>query len=74
MRADKEKSDSYSCLNKAYDHELIFVLLGRDKAAPFAIRCWCVYRWVSGMNDWNDPKIKEALRLARDMKHERELL
>jgi hypothetical protein len=29
-----------SCLNKAKPFEMLFVLLGRDAAAPVAIRAW----------------------------------
>jgi hypothetical protein len=74
MRKEKEFSDSYSCFNKAYDHELIFVLLGRDRVAPYCIFFWVVLRWLFGINDWNDGKMKEARSLARDMRYERKLL
>lgn len=34
MRKTEELLAPFSCLNKANDNELIFVLLARDEAAP----------------------------------------
>jgi hypothetical protein len=49
-----------SCLNKASDNEIVFVLLGRDKAAPAAINAWCDERIRLGKNTESDPQIREA--------------
>jgi hypothetical protein len=60
-----------SCLNKAKDHEMLFVLLGRDPAAPEAIRLWCERRVAYGLNKAEDPQIEEALNAAKAMDAQR---
>jgi len=40
MKKIDEKRDPNSCFNRAGEHEFLFVLLGRDCAAPAAIRTW----------------------------------
>ncbi len=60
MRKRDELTDPNSCLNKARDDEFLFVLLGRDKAAPAAVRAWIVERIRLGKNKWTDPQIVEA--------------
>ena len=62
-----ELSNPQSCLNRAADDEMLFVLLGRDSAAPFAIRAWAMERIRLGKNTADDPQIKEALECARLM-------
>ncbi len=62
-----ELSDPTSCLSKAKDDEMLFVLLGRDKAAPLAIRVWVNERIRLGKNQYDDPQIQEALACARRM-------
>lgn len=64
MRKCDELSDPQSCLNRACDDEYVFVLLGRDPAAPATIRSWCAERCLLGKNSINDPQIKEALQAA----------
>jgi hypothetical protein len=49
-----------SCLNRADDNEMVFVLLGRDKAATKAVRAWIDERIRLGKNDPADPQIKDA--------------
>lgn len=71
MRKQLELSDSKSCMNRAQDNEMTFVLLGRDPAAPYAIRMWAVERVRIGKNDEHDPQITEALECARLMDVER---
>lgn len=61
MKKKEELAEKHSCLNKAGEDEIIFVLLQRDKAAPGAIRAWCAERVRIGKNTWDDPQIKEAL-------------
>src|ERR1700685_1923787 len=59
-----EKADGRSCWNKADDGEMVFVLLGRDKAAPHAIRQWVEERIRLGKNRKSDHQILEALNAA----------
>jgi hypothetical protein len=56
-----------SCLNKALDDEMIFVLLQRDDAAPETIRFWCEARIRRGINKPGDRKIQDALHCAEVM-------
>jgi hypothetical protein len=62
MRKRDELTDQSSCLNKARDEELLFVLLGRDPAAPAAVRAWIEARIWLGKNHDGDPQIAEARR------------
>jgi hypothetical protein len=62
-----EKTDRQSCWNKADNDELVFVLLGRDKAAPHAIREWARERVRIGKNKMQDHQIQEALNAAKSM-------
>jgi len=55
----------YSCLNRAKDDEIVFVILGRDAAAPHAIREWAAKRIALGKNAPEDAQIVSALRDAR---------
>lgn len=56
-----------SCWNRARLGEPMFILLGRDKKAPAAVRSWVASRVNSGMNKSGDEKTESALRIARDM-------
>ena len=60
MRKSAELSDPNSCLNKAKDDELLFVLLERDAAAADTVEFWCNRRIKLGKNTENDMQIKEA--------------
>ena len=60
-----------SCLNRAGDQEMIFVLLGRDAAAPTAIRRWAEERIRLGKNAATDEQILEALHCADFMDQQR---
>ena len=53
-----------SCMSRATDDEMTFVLLGRDAAAPIAIRAWVAERIRIGKNKPDDPQILEALDCA----------
>jgi len=64
MRKTEELADQNSCLNRAKDDEMLFVLLGRDIAAPAAIRAWCKERIRLGKNKRDDAQIREALACA----------
>lgn len=72
MRKHKELTDPDSCMSRARNDEMTFVLLGRDAAAPLAIRMWCEARVLLGKNKPDDPQILEALECARTMAEERE--
>jgi len=62
-----ELNDPNSCLNRAKDGEMLFVLLGRDPAAPVAIRTWAAERVRLEKNKPCDPQILEAEACARAM-------
>jgi hypothetical protein len=70
MRKKDEVADQTSCLNKANDNELLFVLLGRDLAAPATIRFWCSQRVTLGKNTANDAQIEDAMALADAIQQE----
>jgi hypothetical protein len=67
----EELTDPNSCMSRAKDDETVFVLLGRDKAAPSAIRAWADYRIYLGKNKPDDPQILEALACADKMEKSR---
>jgi hypothetical protein len=71
VRKHHELSDSQSCLTRARDDEMLFVLLGRDAAAPATIRFWAEERVRLGKNKPTDPQIIEALNAAAIMEDER---
>lgn len=67
MKKQQEMTDPASCLNKAHDNEMLFVLLGRDPAAPYVIRCWIEERIRLGKNAIGDPKMLDAQACAAAM-------
>ena len=71
MRKRDELTDPTSCMNRAYNDELTFVLLSRDKCAPAAIRAWVKYR-LYDKNKSSDPQIVEALCIADAMEMQRD--
>lgn len=71
MRKSAEQFDINSCLNRAGDNEMLFVLRGHDVCAPYAIRAWVQMRVTMGKNKWTDPAIQEALDCALLMERER---
>jgi hypothetical protein len=70
MRKREELVHPSGCLAKAGDDEMLFILLGRDVAAPVAIRAWIGERLRLGMNRPSDRKIVEAEQCARIMEAE----
>lgn len=70
MKKCDELSDPNSCLNKAKDDEQLFVLLGRDLAAPAAVRFWIEERVRLGLNKYTDDQIAEALRWSSSVQQE----
>lgn len=72
MIKSEEVAKPFSCFNKAKDNEMVFVLLGRDKAAPAAIRAWCLERVRLGKNKWGDFQITDALDCADSIRRSHE--
>lgn len=70
MRKRDELSDPQSCMGRARDDEWTFVLLGRDAAAPDAIRHWAMRRIELGKNKPGDAQIVEAMACAAAMERE----
>ena len=70
MRKKDELSKSETCMAHAHPNEMVFVLLGRDAAAPSAIRAWVTERIALGKNVDTDPQIVEALECANTMEAE----
>jgi len=64
----EELKSPISCLNRANSNEMVFVLLERDLAAPFAIYEWCRQRILLGKNKPDDAQIKEAYECANYMR------
>jgi hypothetical protein len=62
---------THGCMAKASDDEMTFVLLGRDIAAPAAIRAWIDERIRLGKNAPGDTQITEAILCAETMERER---
>lgn len=62
-----EENRADSCFNRALPDELMFVLLGRDAAAPAAIRAWVHERIRLGKNTHGDDQTTEALIVALSM-------
>ena len=60
MRKRDELTDPRSCMSRARDDEMTFVLLGRDVAATVAVRAWIEERIRLGKNQRADAQIVEA--------------
>lgn len=60
MRKRDELTNPASCMSRARDEEWTFVLLGRDLAAPVAVRAWIEERIRLGKNRRYDPQIVDA--------------
>lgn len=73
MRKKDELTNPDSCMSRAKDEEMTFVLLGRDAAAPSTIRHWVAQRVRLGKNEPDDPQILEALQCADTMEKERSI-
>ena len=71
MRKEDELAEGkHSCMNTAHPKEMVFVLLGRDPAAPVAIRAWVAERLRVGKNVATDDQIVKALQDADVMEKE----
>ena len=64
MVKSEELTNPQSCMSRARDDEMTFVLLERDAAAPAAIRTWAYWRVKLGKNKPTDLQIAEALQTA----------
>jgi hypothetical protein len=62
-----ELTNPASCMSRARDDEMTFVLLGRDPAAPVAIRAWIEERIRLGKNVRGDAQLAEAEACAAAM-------
>lgn len=71
MRRTEELKNPHSCINKAHESEMVFVLLARDPVAPILIREWVKMRVAIGKNKPDDAQILEALQCADTMEKER---
>lgn len=73
-RSDMKKRDEIeqpnSCLNKAADHEPLFVLRGKDAIAPEVVEKWAQRAEELGIHE--PRKIAEARALANQMREWRE--
>lgn len=67
-----ELSNPDSCLSKAMDNEMTFILLARDASAPAAILAWVADRVAWGRNKLSDPQIVSAMECAARMERQRE--
>ena len=63
---------THGCMSRARDDEMTFVLLGRDAAAPVAIRAWIAERIRLGKNQPGDSQVTDAEMCARTMEAERD--
>lgn len=70
MRKKDELSRTDTCMSHAHPSELVFVMLGRDPAAPVAIRAWVAERIRLGKNTETDAQILSALEDASTMEAE----
>ena len=68
----KDDEIKKGCIDKAFNWEMVFTLLARDPAAPFAIRCWIGERLRLGLNTPLDDQITEAIQCAEFMEEQRD--
>jgi hypothetical protein len=71
MRKIDEIHQAGSCLSRAHNTEMVFVLLSRDVAAPATIRFWIQERVRLGKNQPDDLQLLEAETCAQIMEDER---
>lgn len=67
MIKSQELTDPNSCMSRARENEMTFVLLARDIATPNTIRFWVAERIRLGKNIMEDAQIVEALNCALEM-------
>ena len=66
----EELKNPNSCMNKAQDGEMVFVLLARDVTAPDVIRYWVEKRLALGKNKRGDEQTQKAFDCARRMEYQ----
>jgi hypothetical protein len=71
VRKRDELADPNSCLNKAADDEIVFVLRAHDDDTSETIRYWAGRRLLRGKNKLDDAKIREAIQCAEQIEAER---
>jgi hypothetical protein len=76
VKKSDELADPNSCLNKAGEDEILFVVLDRDEAFPGTVRFWIKERIKLGLNRPGDAKLlgaeqtaAEVERLQEERKH-----
>jgi hypothetical protein len=70
MKKCDELSDPNSCLNRAADDEIIFVLRAHDVAFSDTLRSWVNLRIVLKKNSYRDAQVVEALATADQVERE----
>ncbi len=70
MRKFDELDCPTSCLSRAKDEEMLFVLRSHDVAAPATVRAWIQERIRLGKNKPDDPELIEAEQCAQAMEQE----
>lgn len=60
-----EIADPNSCLNRAADDEMIFVLRSKDVTFETVIKFWISERFRMGRNNPGDAQVQEAYSCAR---------
>ena len=70
MYRKRALSNPNSAFKRAKPDERIFVLLGRDAAAPATIRHWAAERIHLEKNAAGDDQIREALEIADEMERD----
>lgn len=61
----KRNPGAYDCYANAEPDEPMFILLGRDKHAPYLVELWAAFREADGENP---SKIAEARECAKAMR------
>jgi hypothetical protein len=69
MRKRDELTNPNSCMSRARDDEITFVLLEREES-PDTIRFWISKRIELGKNQPGDAQLVDAENLAREMEIE----
>lgn len=70
----EELANPDSCMNRASEDEMTFVVLGRDAAAPATLRFWIQERIRLGRNQPGDTQLVEAESSAATMDLNRRML
>lgn len=70
MRKREELTNPASCMSRARDDEMTFVLLGRDSESAATVLGWIVRRILARKNKPTDPQIIEALQWVETVMEE----